>query len=152
MRDADVGVGVGALVYRHNNKGDSEFLLLKRARDATHGGGKWGLPGGWVDFGEDVVQTAGRELWEELNVLVRKNTGTIEDVVANSWFERGRMHVVCVIVSFRPHDVFTEWAANAEPDKCDDFGWFSEADVSAKHKSGQLFGSLATYWERTGRV
>ncbi len=40
------------------------LLLVKRAPGATRAG-LWSIPAGYVDYGEDVRQAAGRELFEE---------------------------------------------------------------------------------------
>ena len=61
MPDA-VHVAASGIVY--NGKG--EILLEKRADN-----GWWGLPGGHVDVGESVEQTAAREIWEETGIRTR---------------------------------------------------------------------------------
>ncbi len=51
-------VVVGATVIVRNERG--EILLQKRSDTGT-----WGLPGGAMEPGESLEQTARRELWEE---------------------------------------------------------------------------------------
>ncbi len=57
-------VGVGVLIQ--NEKG--EVLLGERL--GSHGEGEWCFPGGHLDFGETIFQTAGRETMEETGLIV----------------------------------------------------------------------------------
>jgi ADP-ribose pyrophosphatase YjhB (NUDIX family) len=56
-------ISVSAVVWR--DRGRRELLLMQRA-DNAH----WGLPGGYVEPGESVVQAAVREVREETGVQV----------------------------------------------------------------------------------
>jgi len=61
-------VGVGGLIL--NKKG--KILLTKRIEPIfPQWNGKWGIPGGHVEFGESPEETLHRELKEELGVEVR---------------------------------------------------------------------------------
>ncbi|MEM0365724.1 MAG: NUDIX hydrolase [Acidilobaceae archaeon] len=55
-------VGVGCLVIDR----DGRILLVKRAYPP--GEGKWSIPGGHLELGEDIVEAAVRELEEETRV------------------------------------------------------------------------------------
>ncbi len=55
-------VVVDAIVVDNN-----KILLIKRARQLLNGG-KWAIPGGFVDRGETCQQAAERELKEETNL------------------------------------------------------------------------------------
>jgi len=55
-------VGVGCLVLDEQGK----VLLVRRAYPP--GAGKWSIPGGHVELGEDLVEAATRELKEETGV------------------------------------------------------------------------------------
>lgn len=57
---------VAAAGVLHNPKG--EIALLVRARDPKRG--HFGLPGGFVDFGESAEAALAREVWEELGLRV----------------------------------------------------------------------------------
>jgi ADP-ribose pyrophosphatase YjhB (NUDIX family) len=65
---------VGALVMQ-----DDKILLVKRVMDPESG--KWSIPAGFLDHGEDPRETAEREVLEETGLRVRA-TGLI-DVFAN---------------------------------------------------------------------
>lgn len=55
------GVGTGAIVVR-----DGRLLMVLRA--GAHGAGTWSVPGGWVEFQEDPLEGAVREVAEETGV------------------------------------------------------------------------------------
>lgn len=56
---------VAALIVK-----EDKILLTKRA--VTVGFGKWALPSGFIDFGEEPLVAIKRELKEELNIIVQK--------------------------------------------------------------------------------
>jgi mutator protein MutT len=56
-------VAVGVVV-----KKDGEVLLVKRATHPAHG--RWSLPGGVVEVGETVKETAAREIREECGIEI----------------------------------------------------------------------------------
>lgn len=60
----DPKVGVGVLVSQHN-----KILLVKRAMHPERG--KWSIPAGFLDYGEDPRATASREVLEETNLEVQ---------------------------------------------------------------------------------
>ena len=49
---------------------DRQVLLIKRAKDLTEGG-KWALPGGFMDRDETLEQTAEREAFEETGYRIK---------------------------------------------------------------------------------
>lgn len=59
----DPKVGVGVLV-----EDEGRLLLVRRGMDPERG--KWSLPAGYVDQGEDPKATAAREAWEETGLVV----------------------------------------------------------------------------------
>ena len=72
-RRADTGglkrAAVAVVVVEGDAPGEAAFLLTKRTPRLRAHGGQWALPGGRVDAGETIEQTALRELHEELGVL-----------------------------------------------------------------------------------
>ena len=60
---------VAVAVIEADVAGEAAFLLTKRTPRLRAHGGQWALPGGRVDAGETIEQTALRELHEELGVL-----------------------------------------------------------------------------------
>ena len=65
----------GIIVYRVNDENKAEFLLLKG--DAIG----WGFPKGHVDKGENLVQTAKRETYEESNLKISELKPTFKKEV-----------------------------------------------------------------------
>jgi mutator protein MutT len=67
---------------------DAAFLLTKRTPRLRAHGGQWALPGGRVDAGETIEQTALRELHEELGVLASADDvlGVLDDYPTRSGY------------------------------------------------------------------
>lgn len=68
-------VGVGVLI-----QDEDRYLLIKRAANPDKG--LWSVPGGIVELGEKVVETAKREALEEtgLNVEIVKRLGVVDKI------------------------------------------------------------------------
>ncbi len=59
-------VGIGVMIQ---NEKDEVLLGLRRG---SHGSGEWSFPGGHLEIGETVLETAKREVKEETNLDVNK--------------------------------------------------------------------------------
>lgn len=55
-------IGVGVLIIN-----DQQEILLG-LRNASHGAGEWSFPGGHLEFGEKIFETAKREVKEETDL------------------------------------------------------------------------------------
>ena len=88
------------LIFRHPVTGtavipvlpDGRIVLIRR-RD----NGRWGLPGGMVDWGEDIPTTVRRELAEETGldlVKIRRLVG-----VYSAADRDPRLHSICIVVA-----------------------------------------------------
>lgn len=68
--------------------GGAAFLLCRRAATLNRHGGQWALPGGRVDPGETVEETALRELEEELGLRLGHDAvlGRLDDFATRSGF------------------------------------------------------------------
>ncbi len=87
------------IIFRHPVMGtsiipilpDGMIVLVQRSDN-----GKWALPGGMVDWGEDIAATVHRELAEETGLQVA-HMGRLVGVYSSP--ERdGRVHSICVVV------------------------------------------------------
>ena len=71
---ADPKIAVGVAVFR-----DDRLLLVRRVMEP--GRGRWTVPGGYLDIGEDPRAAAAREVAEEAAILVE--VGEVLDVFTN---------------------------------------------------------------------
>jgi 8-oxo-dGTP pyrophosphatase MutT (NUDIX family) len=79
---------VAIAVVEADAGGEAAFLLTKRTPRLRAHGGQWALPGGRVDAGETIEQTALREMHEELGVLASTDDvlGALDDYPTRSGF------------------------------------------------------------------
>jgi 8-oxo-dGTP pyrophosphatase MutT (NUDIX family) len=79
---------VAIVIAEADEPGEAAFLLTKRTPKLRAHGGQWALPGGRVDPGETIEQTALRELHEELGVLASTDDilGTLDDYPTRSGY------------------------------------------------------------------
>lgn len=68
-RTPQVRTPVGAAIVVDRG---GDIVLIERK--GSHGAGTWGLPGGWVEQGEDPASAAAREAWEEIGITVSSVT------------------------------------------------------------------------------
>jgi 8-oxo-dGTP diphosphatase len=94
-----IGQTVLGIIFRHPITGtsiipilpDGQIVLIRRKDD-----GRWSLPGGMVDWGEDVPHAVRRELMEETGlevVNIRRLVG-----VYSSPNRDPRIHSICIVV------------------------------------------------------
>lgn len=94
-----VGQTVLGIIFRHPITGasiipllpDGRIVLIKRRDD-----GCWALPGGMVDWGEDIPKTVHRELIEETGLELVKITRLVG--VYSAPDRDPRIHSICVVV------------------------------------------------------
>lgn len=107
-----VHVGVGVIVLR-----DGKVLL--GLRQGAHGAGTWALPGGHLEYGEEVADCARRELLEETGLHAGQ-------ITAGPWVNTvfagpGRHYLTVFVVT----DAAEGQPQRCEPDKCSQWGWFA---------------------------
>lgn len=107
-RQPQVGVGV---FIRHQDK-----ILLGRRR-GSHGEGTWALPGGHLEFKEELDACVRREIAEETNLTVANvHVGTL----SNDVFEHEDLHYVTI---FMVCDYTGGDLRIMEPERCEEWRW-----------------------------
>ncbi len=99
---------------------DDRVLLVRRTNEPFRG--KWTLPAGFVDAGEDPAQAAERECLEETGLTVRV-TGVL-DVIAGREHPRGADFVIV----YHGEVISGELMA---ADDADEAGWFARSQLPA---------------------
>lgn len=89
-------VGVGAVVLVNN-----KILLVQRA--AQPGKGKWSIPGGLVEVGENLGSAAVRELYEETGLRARPiGVIDVEEYIERDWEDKVIYHYVIIDILVEP--------------------------------------------------
>ncbi len=108
----DVKVGVGVFILNSKN----EILFGKRK--GSHGEGTWSLPGGHLEFGEEIITCAKREVKEETDLDINE----IEILtITNDIFEKEAKHYITIFVKAKS---FSGELKIMEPNKCAEWKWF----------------------------
>ena len=118
------GVGVGVLIFRNN-----KVLLGHRHSDAQkadselHGEGTWTMPGGKLDYKEDLKDCTRREVFEETGIKINKEKIKIisvtNDIVTDAHF---------ITIGFLCED-FEGEPKVMEPDEITEWKWFDLDDL-----------------------
>lgn len=116
MFDPKVHAGVALRLLRYNpeTNGNEVLLLLRSAERATHGAGTWGLPGGWIDYGQSPQEAAVREAMEEIGLTLKVRDAELSGAGANAYDDLD-MHVICLAYDFTDFDDLE--IKNMEPEK-----------------------------------
>jgi len=116
MEEKRPKVGMGVFVFK-----DGRFLLGKRKN--THGEGSWCLPGGHLEFNEELEDCARREVLEETGVKI-KNIRFC--TVTNDIFRKEGKHYITIFM-------LSDWAKGTpktmEPDKSEGWKWVTKETV-----------------------
>lgn len=126
-------VGIGAIIVC-----DGRMLLEKRKNDP--GKGRWSVPGGVVELGENVAQTVIREVKEEtgLDVAEPEHIDVVDQITRD---ENGRIKYHFVIIDYLVN--LKGGTLNAASD-ADELEWVSLDDV----EKYDLTGTFRAFFER----
>jgi len=114
-------VGIGVMIQNY----EEEVLL--GLRQGSHGEGEWSFPGGHLDFGETIFETAKRETKEEVNLDVDEfEFISITDEMR--YIKEGKHYVgLGVKAVYKGGEVEL-----MEPEKCKEWKWFSLSNLPDK--------------------
>lgn len=137
--DPGVHVGTASIVIAH---GGYLAMLQRDGKEgvAAHGRGTWSVPGGWIDFGENPIETAIREVKEEVGLEV--GAPAFEGFAANTHHAE-HLHVITLFFrcAYRSGEL-----TNMEPDKCAAVEWVPISEVERR----PLFAPLQTFIAKYG--
>ena len=86
--DLAAGSGLSGMPTFDTDQNDAALLLTKRSSKLRRHAGQWALPGGRVDQGESLEETAIREMREEIGLSLDKThiIGRLDDFETRSGF------------------------------------------------------------------
>lgn len=134
---------VGAVVMNE----DYEVLLIQRGPDASVGAGEWAFPGGKVDAGRTILETASDELVQETGLQALD--GHRMTIVSEDLFWGPENHFVTSYVLITEH---TGTAVVAEPHKHSAVRWMRIDHLQQAVERGTMptFGPLRAFVMQKG--
>jgi len=114
-------VGIGVMIMN-----DKQEVLLG-LRQGSHGAGEWSFPGGHLEFGETILETAAREAKEECNLEV-SDLGLISVADERRYIKTDGKHYLNIGILAKS---FSGEVELMEPDKCREWRWFSLENLPA---------------------
>lgn len=114
-----VRVGIGVVILNNNNQ------VLLGLRKGSHGSGEWSFPGGHLEFGETVFETAKREVKEETDLDIN-DFELISVFDEMRYIDSDNKHYLNIgVLSHHEGDN----VKNMEPHKCERWQWFALDDL-----------------------
>jgi 8-oxo-dGTP pyrophosphatase MutT (NUDIX family) len=147
-RDPRVGCGTSLILFNADADGTSLILFNADAdgiwlglRSSPLETGKWGMPGGWLDYGEQPIQGVIRELKEETGIEL--DSTNVEEFAMFA-HELPSIDCWCATLYF-----LAPWLPNSmpapkvmEPDRMSEWRLFSKSELQGLSKEGKLMGSI----------
>jgi len=112
-------IGVGVVLFNENK----QVLLVKRGNEPSKN--LWSVPGGLVELGERVSESARREVLEECNLRVEpRDVLAVVDLILRD--ESGDVKYHYVIIDYLADYVDGELLPGSDVTEA---GWFSESEL-----------------------
>lgn len=147
---SEVRVGVGVFIIDDQNR------VLLGYRVGSHGAGTWGLPGGHVEYGEQPLETARREVLEETGMeLGHIWSYSMIPYVTNIYPDEHKQYITLYFVA----EHLGHQPCVMEPRKCIEWRWFPlhalpdalfESEGYMLVFSTMACGGAAAGWEEDG--
>jgi len=123
--------------YRVSVKGlcvrDGKVLLIRESSSIS---GKWELPGGGLDFGEDIKQALKREVFEEMNIKVTH----VSDQPIYIWthrYENNRRNIGWYYSLVLAYQIEIDSLDFVPSEECEAIGFFSKEEMQTLEFNGQ---------------
>ena len=130
QRTGLLGVAAKGIISR-----EGRYLLIRRAANSSFDPGLWDLPGGKLDFGEELVETLRREVKEETGLTIR-----VGGPFATWHFFKGEVFVTGITFLCE----YTGGEVTLSPEHSD-FAWITLGDYSKYPLSTALGPQLSSY-------
>jgi 8-oxo-dGTP diphosphatase len=141
IRDNTPCVGVGILLVDQKK----ERLLLGRRIDS----GLYGLPGGWIEFGEEFEECSSRELKEETGI--NKSASSFKHIYTLNYHDPDKnFHAVSCVMYCAVEEADLLDLDNKEPNKC--YGWFWINVSEMRSMSDLLFPPLRKFIKQYPKI
>lgn len=127
-------MGIGIFLVDLNEK---KLLIGKRVE-----GDIFGLPGGWLEHGEEFEETASRELKEETGLLLSNDRFRHISTLNCIFSDKGYHNISIVMYSEVKNEEERDQITNREPSKCR--GWFWTTIEKLRENYDKLFYPLRT--------
>lgn len=113
---------------------DGKLLMVRESESLS--GGKWELPGGGLDFGEDIYIGLGREVQEEMGLRLSKMSRTPMYVWTHRFQNQRDMDwYYSLVVAYR---VEFEDLNITPSDECEAIEFFSKEEMNGLNLGGQM--------------
>jgi 8-oxo-dGTP pyrophosphatase MutT (NUDIX family) len=108
---------------------DGPALLLALRQGTGYDDGRWNLPSGKLEHGEDVLSAMVREAREEIGISLSPDSLRLATTVHRRAASHTRVGLVFAAASDPPSQ---GTPVNAEPHKCGGIGWFPAGSLPAE--------------------
>ena len=124
--------------YRVTVKGlcvrDGKLLMIRESESLS--GGKWELPGGGLDFGNDVKTDFSREVTEEMGLTVAKMAES--PLYVWTWKNKGKREMEWYYSCVLAYRVEFEHLNITPSEECEEIRFFSKEEIKDLKLSGQM--------------